>query len=76
MNRSAGLRPGANLRSATNASGRRPALRSRFRGSKREIPVGRNLTPALLLVVVLVLGLFGGFEDEDDDENEEDAVMA
>jgi hypothetical protein len=47
MNRSAGLRPGTNLRSATNAPGRRPALRSRFRGSKREIPFGRILTQAL-----------------------------
>jgi hypothetical protein len=29
-----------------------------------------------ILVVVLVLGFVGNFEDKDDDENEEDAVMA
>jgi hypothetical protein len=30
----------------------------------------------LTLVLVLVLGYFGDFEDDDDDENEEHAVIA
>jgi hypothetical protein len=38
--------------------------------------LSENEVLAILLVVVLVLGFFRGFEDEDDDENEEDAVIA
>jgi hypothetical protein len=46
MNRSAGLRPGANLRSATNAPGRETGAPIAVQGFDARI-VRKNLTPAL-----------------------------